>query len=94
MASEDASNSLDQSRCSLDGVADINLPSRMSPVLDEYESHITTTQKHMARVMLQEELETFAESKDDIGTTDVLSHGMRTVSSETSKLGPRRLPLS
>ena len=43
--------------------------------------------------MLQEELETFAESKDDIGTTDALSHGMRMVSSETSKLGPRRLPL-
>ena len=90
--SEDASNGLDQSRCSLDE-ADIKLPSHMSPVLDEYESHITSTQKHMARVMLQEELETFAESKDDIGTTDVLSHGMRMVSSETSKLGPRRLPL-
>ena len=44
--------------------------------------------------MLQEELETFADSKDDIGTTDVLSHGMRMVYSETSKLGPRRLPLS
>ena len=91
--SEDASNILDQSRCSLDE-ADIKLPSHMSSVLDEYESHITSTQKHMARVMLQEERETFAESKDDIGTTDVLSHGMRMVSSETSKLGPRRLPLS
>ena len=44
--------------------------------------------------MLQEELETFAELKDDMGTTDVLSHGMRMVSSETSKLGPIRLPLS
>ena len=91
--SEDVSNGLDQSRWSLDGEADINLPSHMSPVLDEYESHITSTQKHMARVMLQEELETFAESKDDIGTTDVISHGMRMVSSETSKLGPRQLPL-
>ena len=92
--SEDASNGLDQSRCSLDGDADIELPSYMMPVLDEYQSHITSTQKHMARVMLQAELETFAESKDDIGTTGVLSHGMRIVSSETSKLGPRQLPLS
>ena len=66
----------------------------MSPVLDEYASHITSTQKHMARIMLQEELETFAESKDDICTTDVLSHRMRMVSSETSKLGPRWIPLS
>ena len=91
---EDACNGLDQSRCSLDGEADIKLPLHMSPVVDEYESHITSTQKHMARVMLQEELEIFAESKDDIGTTDVLSHGMRMGSSETSKLGPRRIPLS
>ena len=91
--SKDFSNGLDQSRCSLDGEADINLPSHMSPVLDEYESHINSMQKHMARVMLQEKLETFAESKDDIGTTDVLSHRMIMVSSETSKLGPRRLPL-
>ena len=66
----------------------------MSPVLDKYESHITSTQKHMARVILQDELETFVESKDDIDTTDVLSHETRMVSSETSKLGPRRLPLS
>ena len=92
--SGDDSNGPDQSCCSMDGEADINLPSHMTPVLAEYESHITSTQKHMARVMLQEELETFAESKDDIGTTDVLSHGMRMVSSETSKLGPGRLPLS
>ena len=91
--SGDDSNGPDQSCCSLDGEADINLP-HMSPVLAEYENHITSMQKHMSRGMLQEELETFAESKDDIGTTDVLSHGMRMVSSETSKLAPRRVPLS
>ena len=31
--SEDASNGLDQSRCSLDGEVDVNLPSHMTPVL-------------------------------------------------------------
>ena len=92
--SDDDSNGPDQSCCSLDGEADLNLPSHMTPVLAEYEGHITSMQKHMARVLLQEELETFAESKDDIGTTDVSSHRMRMVSSESSKLRPRRLPLS
>ena len=92
--SDDDSNGPDQSCCSLDGEADINLPSHMTPVLAEYESHIISKQKHMDQVMLQEELETFSESKDDIGTTDVLSHRMRMVSSETSKLRPRRLQLS
>ena len=91
---EDAFDGPHQYCCSLGSEENIHLSPYMGTVLAEYESHIISPQKHMAWVMLQEELETFAESKYDVGTTDVISHGMRMVSFVTSKLGPRRPPLS
>ena len=70
------------------------LPSCMSPILDEYEHRLSDSEIRESREMLKEELVTFAKSRDDIGTTDVATHRMKMVSSQTSKESARRLPLS
>ena len=71
----------------------LHLPEYMEPLVETFVSNLTDAQTQVAQGLLLEELDTFAKSQEDLGTTDVDSHRMEMASSGPVKRS-RRLPLA
>ena len=71
----------------------LHLPEYMEPLVETFASNLTDAETQVAQGLLLEELDTFAKSQEDLGTTDMDSHRM-----EMASPGPvrhsRRLPLA
>ena len=72
---------------------EFHLPSHIGKLIDDCEEYLTPDEKNMAECLVHEFQQGFAQSKNDLSTTDVDQHSMTMVSQHV-KLGLRCLALA